>query len=155
MTASTEALEAFNTAYRAMLDAARRLEAALTADVAAGITSDRARVDQRDIVLIQHLVATQYGLTPFDLLSQARPGHIAQPRQVAMTLCAILTNHNLKTLGAAFNRAHSTILHAKRAVANLCATDAAFLRHYNIVHALAVDALAAHYGTPGGPTNLP
>ncbi len=89
------------------------LWAALAADSSALIPADL----PPEIAAIIHIVAADAGLTEASLLGQARPNHIAQPRQVAMMLTRALTKHSLETIGVAFGgRDHGTVIHALKAV---------------------------------------
>ena len=73
---------------------------------------------------IQKTVAEYYKLRVADLLSKRRNRSIARPRLVAMALSKDLTNHSLPEIGDAFGgRAHTTVIHACRKVAELKASD--------------------------------
>ena len=53
-----------------------------------------------------------------------RPANIAFPRQVAMYLSRILTEHSLQEIGAAFGgRDHGTVIHACKTVENMMDQD--------------------------------
>jgi len=76
---------------------------------------------------IQRLVVSHYQIKMADLFSKRRSRSVARPRQVAMALTKELTNHSLPEIGASFGgRDHTTVLHAVRKVAQLCAEDASF-----------------------------
>ncbi|MDD7593863.1 MAG: chromosomal replication initiator protein DnaA [Peptoniphilaceae bacterium] len=57
-------------------------------------------------------VADFYSLKADDLTSKSRQGAIVLPRQVAMYLCRELTNASLMHIGRAFDRDHTTVMHA-------------------------------------------
>ncbi len=57
-------------------------------------------------------VSEYYNLKSGDLQSKSRQGAIVLPRQIAMYLCRELTNESLVTIGAAFGRDHTTVMHA-------------------------------------------
>jgi chromosomal replication initiator protein len=65
---------------------------------------------------IQEAVATASGLTREQLLSSSRTPRIARARQLAMYLSRELTEAPLATIARAFDRDHTTVLHALRAV---------------------------------------
>ena len=75
-----------------------------------------------------------------ELVGQGRPQSIAEPRQVAMYLCRRMTRASLDTIGASFNRNHSTVVHACKAVRGTRSVDAEFkARIDGIVRALGRD----------------
>ena len=71
---------------------------------------------QLSIDNIQRVVAEYYNIHVSDLLSQRRTRSITRPRQLTMALARDLTSHSLPEIGAAFNRDHSTVVHAHRKV---------------------------------------
>lgn len=64
------------------------------------------------IEVIQHAVEDFYDVSHNDLVSNKRSRRIAHPRQVAIYLCRELLEATFKTIGEAFNRDHSTIMHS-------------------------------------------
>jgi len=69
------------------------------------------------VTRIQEVVARQYGVSRFDLLSSRRTANIVRPRQVAMYLCKTLTLRSLPEIGRRFGgRDHTTVLHAVRKI---------------------------------------
>jgi len=81
---------------------------------------------------IQRTVAEYYKIRTSDLLSSKRSRMIARPRQVAMTLAKVLTNHSLPEIGAAFGgRDHTTVLYATRKIAELRDSDDRLAEDYN------------------------
>jgi len=81
---------------------------------------------------IQKTVAEYYKIRVADLLSKSRARQVARPRQVAMALSKELTNHSLPEIGDAFGgRDHTTVLHAKRKVAELLDSDSRIKEDYN------------------------
>lgn len=64
------------------------------------------------IEIIQHAVEDFYDVSHNDLVSNKRSRRIAHPRQVAIYLCRELLEATFKTIGEAFNRDHSTIMHS-------------------------------------------
>lgn len=83
---------------------------------------------------IQATVAGYYGIGKQYMKSAQRGWDISHPRQVAMFLAAELTPKSLPDIGRCFNRDHTTVLHAIRAVRRRVEADAelaldvAFLR---------------------------
>src|SRR5471030_2891695 len=74
---------------------------------------------------IQKRVADHFQIRHSDMTSKRRPNNIAIPRQVAMYLSRTLTKHSLQDIGDAFGgRDHGTVIHACKAVDNMCEQDA-------------------------------
>lgn len=67
---------------------------------------------------IGELVSGQFKVSVEDLRSRSRKRAIAFPRQVAMYLARKYTEESLADIGKAFNRDHSTVLHAIKSVTN-------------------------------------
>lgn len=81
---------------------------------------------------IQKTVAEYYKIRIADLHSKSRARQVARPRQVAMSLAKELTNHSLPEIGDAFGgRDHTTVLHARRRIAELVDTDARTKEDYD------------------------
>lgn len=107
----------------------RELEGSLTRVVAfadlkgSSVTREVAEEALRDILTvkdpkritcdsIKQAVADYYGIAAAELTAKRRSREIVIPRQVAMFLAREMTDLSLTQLGAAFQRDHSTILHA-------------------------------------------
>jgi chromosomal replication initiator protein len=96
---------------------------------------DRAAVDEilaqtgqptsRDGVLdaIMKRVCAAFGVSRKELLDTSRLRSVLVPRQVAMYLARELAGLSLPRIGAAFDRDHTTVLHACRKVEDAMATD--------------------------------
>jgi chromosomal replication initiator protein len=84
---------------------------ALDVDRGAAPTRPRPTLEQ-----IQDAVCAVHGLSREDLLSPRRSSRIAQARQLAMYLARELTGMSLSEIARAFDRDHTTVLHAIRAV---------------------------------------
>jgi chromosomal replication initiator protein len=69
-----------------------------------------------DVEAIQEAVAAVLDVPRSELLSARRTPRVAQARQLAMYLCRDLTPLSLAQIARAFDRDHSTVLHAVRAV---------------------------------------
>jgi len=65
---------------------------------------------------IRDYVARQFDTPVEDLLSKSRKRAVTFPRQVAMYLARKLTGEGLNDIGKAFNRDHSTVVHAIRVI---------------------------------------
>ncbi len=77
------------------------------------------------IETIQKKVADHFQIRHSDMTSKRRPNNIAIPRQIAMYLARTLTKHSLQEIGDAFGgRDHGTVIHACKAVDNMCEQDA-------------------------------
>lgn len=73
---------------------------------------------------IQQKVADYHKLRLSDMVSKRRPANIAFPRQIAMYLSRMLTNHSLQEIGDAFGgRDHGTVIHACKQVENMMEQD--------------------------------
>ncbi len=120
----------------------RRMEGALTRVAGyVGLTRKKADLETiqrllRDILreenlsritieTIQKRVVDYYHLRMADMLSRRRPANIAFPRQVAMYLSRLMTEHSLQEIGNAFGgRDHGTVIHACKTVENMMDQDA-------------------------------
>lgn len=84
-------------------------------------------VDRRVTVdEILRKVAERYNLRTAELLSSRRDRSIARPRQIAMYLAKVLTTKSLPEIGRAFDRDHTTVIHAVKKVEELREKDADF-----------------------------
>ncbi len=73
---------------------------------------------------IQKHVATKYNIRVSDLHSSRRAKAIARPRQIAMYLCKMLTQHSFPEIGRKFGgRDHTTIMYGVRKIEELAAND--------------------------------
>lgn len=73
---------------------------------------------------IQQRTADYFHLRVADLLGRRRPSKIVVPRQIAMYLSRMLTDHSLVQIGDAFGgRDHGTVINAIRAVENMIEQD--------------------------------
>lgn len=84
-----------------------------------------------EVKAIQQAVADFYAVTVAELLMKKRgKAHIVLARQVAMCLAKELTNLSYNQLGSAFQREHSTIIHAQNAIQEKLKQDFDFQRDY-------------------------
>ncbi len=72
---------------------------------------------------IMGTVAKYYNIQLKELRSPRRNRSLARPRQIAMSLARELTQHSLPEIGAAFEKDHTTVLHACRTVTKLREDD--------------------------------
>lgn len=112
----------------------------LSIDMAQEALKDLLALHQKLVTLesIQKTVAEYFKIRVSDLLSKKRTRSIARPRQIAMALAKVLTNHSLPEIGEAFGgRDHTTVLHACRKVAELLETDSRIAEdHRNLFRTL-------------------
>ncbi|MFC0316107.1 chromosomal replication initiator protein DnaA [Gordonia phosphorivorans] len=69
------------------------------------------------------IAADYYGITVDDLLSTSKSRPLVGYRHISMYLCRELTDLSLPQIGEAFNRDHSTIIHADRKIRNTIGSD--------------------------------
>ena len=65
-----------------------------------------------DVKTIQREVCNYYQITNAEMMGSKRSHNIVLPRQVAMYLTRSLTDLSLPKIGEAFNKDHSTVIHA-------------------------------------------
>lgn len=87
----------------------RNITIDVTADILDGYRRPREHVNLSRVL---EITARQYGLKVSDLTGKSRAGKINQARQVAMYLARDMTAASLPQIGDAFERTHSTVLHA-------------------------------------------
>jgi chromosomal replication initiator protein len=85
------------------------------------------------IDIIKKVVAEHYRVEVRDLSAKKRNEAIAFPRMVAMYLAGEMTDLALTEIGAAFNREHSTVLHARGKIGHKLQTDPFFSSDLNKV----------------------
>lgn len=96
----------------------------VTVDVVSETIGQRRAGRKTSIEDIQRRTAEFYKLELRDLHSPQRSRRVARPRQVAMYLARELTERSLPEIGRRFGgRDHTTVLHACRRIAALCAED--------------------------------
>jgi len=102
----------------------------------------KAPAQKSDLAIIQEVVAAHYNIAPADMLIKRRPSRLATPRQVAMALCHWETCSCIADIGHAFGRAHSTVVHASKTVANRCETDGRYAAEVEACRAKVKEALS-------------
>jgi hypothetical protein len=110
------------------LDALERLFLQLSQSLAAAATL---RQDERtrapSILDIKHAICRRYGVTMGEIDSPQHDARLVRPRHIAMYLAHRLTLKSLPEIGRGFGgRDHTTILNAKKKIANLRAEDRDF-----------------------------
>jgi len=100
----------------------RRVDRTLAAEVLKDVVGGVSRAPSIDV--IQRVVAEDYAVRVFDLLSSKRSRSVTLPRQVAMFLAREQTSASLPEIGQAFGgRDHSTVIHAINKIEELERTD--------------------------------
>jgi len=121
-------------ALRRVMASAHFTDRPIDMDIAAESLKDLLAFQERLITInnIQKTVAEYYKIRVADLHSKSRARQVARPRQVAMALSKELTNHSLPEIGDAFGgRDHTTVLHAKKRIAELLLSDSRTKEDYN------------------------
>src|SRR3954470_24141848 len=77
------------------------------------------------IAAIQEAVCSELGVSRSSMLSATRTAAVSKARQIAMYLARELTELSLADIAREFDRDHTTILHATRAVSARASADAA------------------------------
>ncbi|OYQ73772.1 chromosomal replication initiator protein DnaA [Wohlfahrtiimonas sp. G9077] len=109
----------------------------LSVSIAQDALGSLMEIQSRQITLtnIQKVVTTYYGLKTADLTGKSRAANIAKPRQLAMYVARLLTQHSLPEIGRAFERDHSTVMHACRKVETELKKDYALQRDFETIRA--------------------
>lgn len=76
---------------------------------------------------MQHAASLHFGISVVDLISPSRRQPLARQRQLAIYLCVKLCNASYIRTGRAFNRDHTTVMHALRTTAVRLVMDEAVL----------------------------
>ncbi len=77
------------------------------------------RQQEVDCGLIMDATADYFGVTVEDFRSKSRTRHLTTGRQIAMYLVREMTEMSLPEIGRAFDRDHTTVIHAKDKIADL------------------------------------
>lgn len=93
---------------------------------------------------VMQAVAAAYGFSMNDMQADRRDARVCQARQVSYLLCKILTQHSLPTIGRAFHRDHTTVLHGIRKVAWLRSALEAIHTVFDPLSAWAATAARLH-----------
>lgn len=84
---------------------------------------------------VQSEVAHYYGLSMAALMSDRRDKHLSGPRQIAMYLSRQMTMQSLPAIARRFNRDHTTVMWAIKAVQGRIAADGAYARDVAVLRA--------------------
>lgn len=87
-------------------------------DIAKQILGDTIRNVNQPVTIkrIVDQVAIEFSTTVSLLTSQTRKKNVAEPRQIAMYMARQLTDNSLHTIGLAFGRDYSTVIHSVKKV---------------------------------------
>lgn len=90
----------------------------ITVEIAKQILGDTLRNVNQPVTIKRILdqVAMEYSTTVSLLTSQTRKKNVAEPRQIAMYVARQLTDNSLHTIGLAFGRDYSTVIHSIKKV---------------------------------------
>jgi len=90
----------------------------LTVDIARQILGDTVRNAYQAVTIrrIVELVAEEFQLPVTLLTSQTRKKNVSEPRQIAMYIARQVTDNSLHTIGLAFGRDYSTVIHSVKKV---------------------------------------
>jgi chromosomal replication initiator protein len=118
-------LEGALTSLQAHVRLGRALDEALVHEV---LPELRAAEDPLDLERIVTATAAAFRLPPRRVRGRSRAADVLLARQVAMYLGRMLLGRPFAELGSAFQRDHSTVLHAARAIAARLGSDARLAR---------------------------
>lgn len=82
---------------------------------------------------IQRAVAQHFNIKVSDILGNARPKNIAEPRMAAMYLSRKLTGHSLPEIGSSFGKNHATVINAIKKIPDLCEKSEDFKRSIQLI----------------------
>ena len=86
---------------------------------------------------IRQLVANHFDISEHAIMSQQKGRNISRPRQLAMYYCRKYTQHSLPQIGDFFQRDHTTVMHACRAIMKAAELDPMLKSHMKVLdHAL-------------------
>jgi len=100
----------------------------MSVDVAQEVLSDLWGADEKVITIehIQRTVSGFFGLKLADMRARTRTKAVAFPRQIAMYFARQLTHASLTEVGRAFDKDHTTVLHAVTKIETMIREDAKF-----------------------------
>jgi len=78
---------------------------------------------RRNPVLVVSAVASAFGIYPKQIMSRARPQHIAIARMVAMYIIRVKLGSTLQQTGEFFKKDHGTVLHAYNTIKKLMSEE--------------------------------
>lgn len=97
----------------------------ITLEIAQEILGDTLRNVNKPVNLktIISLVAEAFNISPSHLTSQTRKKAVSIPRHIAMYIARELTDNSLHTIGLAFGRDYSTVIHSLKKAEGMLETD--------------------------------
>jgi len=100
----------------------------MSVDVAQEVLSELWGADEKVITIehIQRTVSGFFGLKLTDMRARTRTKTVAFPRQIAMYFARQLTHASLTEVGRAFDKDHTTVLHAVMKIEAMIRVDAKF-----------------------------
>ena len=100
----------------------------MSVDVAQEVLSELWGADEKVITIdhIQRTVAGSFGLKLADMRTRTRTKAVAFPRQIAMYFARQLTHASLTEVGRAFDKDHTTVLHAVTKIEAMMREDPKF-----------------------------
>lgn len=128
--------KALHDSYAVLADAKMKLEKILgcTVDLDYRIISSlsgTSNLFKLDIDTIVSIVCETLGVVPQYIKTKSRQMERVRPRQICMSLCVYFGVASLKTIGNYFGgRDHTTVIHARKTVADLLITDRNFEADY-------------------------
>lgn len=85
------------------------------------------KIGAASVGFIQDVVAKDYGVTKFDLISKKRIHKYVLPRQIAMYFARVLLDRPFPDIGRRFGaRDHTTVIHAVQKISARCVSDPEF-----------------------------
>lgn len=90
------------------------------------------------IASIEQAVCAQMNVTPAELHSKDKSRRVARPRQVVMFLAREITDNSLPQVGKYFSRDHTTVIHAQRTIARICAKSRPFANRVDEIRACVI-----------------
>ncbi len=110
------------------LDSLERCFSQLAQNLAAALTMrEEQRTRSPSVADIKHAICRRYNVTMGEIDSPQHDARLVRPRHIAMYLAHRLSLKSLPEIGRAFGgRDHTTILNAKKKIAQLRADDPAF-----------------------------
>ncbi|MFC1585016.1 chromosomal replication initiator protein DnaA [Fibrobacterota bacterium] len=102
----------------------------ITVDVAKNILGDTIRNVDKPVTIKKIIrdVSSEFNVPVAHVTSQTRKKNVTEPRQIAMYLARQLTDNSLHTIGLAFGRDYSTVIHSLKKVEALIEEDPEYRR---------------------------
>ena len=109
---------------------ANYMDISINLEIAKEILGDTFRNSNKPITIrsIIQFIAKQYNVTTQQITSLSRKKEVSLPRQIAMYFSSNMTMNSLHTIGLAFTRSHSTVIHSIEKINNLCESDVNFAK---------------------------